>query len=56
MADMARDLADRNGLQGEYWLDIWQNLKKEFWEVWADTHGADKFWSENIRDQSVCMA
>jgi hypothetical protein len=54
MADMARDLADRNGL--EHWIDIWQNLKDEFWEVWADTHKADKFWSDKIRDESVCVA
>jgi len=55
IANMARDLADRNGL-GEYWLDIWQNLKNEFWEVWADTHGADKFWSDRIRDEAMCVA
>ena len=56
MADMARDLADTNGLQGEYWIDLWQDLTNEFWEAWADTHKADKFWSDNIRDEAMCVA
>ena len=55
-ANMARDLADKNGLECEYWLDIWQDLKDEFWEAWADTHKADKFWSDNIRDEALCVA
>ena len=56
MADMACDLADRNGLQGEHWIDIWQNLKDEFWDAWAEKQQADKFWSDNIRDEAVCVA
>ena len=49
IGNMARDLADRNGLEGEYWIEIWQNLKDEFWEVWAEKQQTDKFWSDNIR-------
>ena len=48
MAHMAHDLAVKNGFEGEWWIDIWQNLKDEFWEAWAEKHNADKFWSENI--------
>jgi hypothetical protein len=56
MADVARDLADRNGLDGECWIDIWQDIKDEFWDAWADTHKADKFWSDRIRDEAMCVA
>ena len=56
MADAARNLADRNGLDGECWIDIWQDIKDEFWDAWADTHNAHKFWSGNTRRQAVCLA
>lgn len=39
-----------------HWIDIWQDLKDEFWETWADTHRADQFWFDKIRDEAVCVA
>ena len=56
MVDMAHELAEKNRLYGEHWLEIWLDLKDEFWEAWADTHKAYEFWCENVRRQAVCLA
>lgn len=48
ISDMARDIAEQNGLEGEHWLDIRADLLNEFWETWAEKHNAYEHWQKNI--------
>jgi hypothetical protein len=46
---LAQTEAEKLGKTGEAWLGIYEELRDEFWEQWAETHNAYQHWSQHIR-------
>lgn len=51
LSDLAHHVADLNRLEGEEWIGIWQDLKDEFWDEWADKHNAADHWEQHIKSK-----